>query len=120
MSNVNAQASSSRRPATTARSQGGKGKGRPTPTAGKTKVKSNQAKRQQADDELKELQARIDGFVSRLLCLESCYSLKFQIVTVQLDRDLLAITSVSSDLERCVGYGLDFGWCAPTDGGAKV
>lgn len=59
--NANAQASSSKRPAGNGKPNGGKG--RPRHAQG-PKVKSNQAKRQQADDELRDLQSRVDAFVS--------------------------------------------------------
>ena len=59
MSTPNAQASSSKRnPQGSRPRNGGKGKGQAQP-----KIKSNQAKRLQADEELKELQSRIDDFV---------------------------------------------------------
>lgn len=58
----NAQAGSSKRNGQASRPRnGGKGKGKGS--AAQPKLKSNQAKRLQADEELKELQTRIDNFV---------------------------------------------------------
>lgn len=69
MSNVNATASSSKRPQGGPGGSHGAGKGKAKAATGavKSKVKSNQVKRQQADEELKDLQARIDNFVCQIL-----------------------------------------------------
>lgn len=67
MSAVNAQASSSK-PVGKGREHvkgGGKGKGPAKGRKDQPRLKSNAIKRQQGDEELKDLQARIDAFVSR-------------------------------------------------------
>jgi ATP-dependent RNA helicase DDX10/DBP4 len=67
MSTANAHASSSK--PTGKRQENGKGKARGKGQIAQPRLKSNQAKRQQADEELKDLQARIDAFVSPLLAV---------------------------------------------------
>ena len=65
MSTTNAHASSSK-PAGKAREHvkgGGKGKGPGKGRKDQPRMKSNLIKRQQGDEELKDLQARIDAFV---------------------------------------------------------
>jgi hypothetical protein len=61
MSAVNAQASSSK--PQRKRQEHVKGKGRGGKAVQQPRIKSNQAKRQQGDEELRDLQARIDAFV---------------------------------------------------------
>ena len=61
MSTVNAQASSSK--PQKKRQDHVKGKGRGGKAVQQPRLKSNQAKRQQGDEELRDLQARIDAFV---------------------------------------------------------
>jgi hypothetical protein len=61
MSAVNAQASSSK--PQRKRQEHVKWKGRGGKMVQQPRVKSNQAKRQQGDEELRDLQARIDAFV---------------------------------------------------------
>lgn len=61
MSTVNAQASSSK--PQRKRQDHIKGKGRGGKAVQQPRLKSNQAKRQQGDEELRDLQARIDAFV---------------------------------------------------------
>ena len=60
----NAQASSSKQAGRKEHVKGGgKGKGR-APAKGQPRMKSNLIKRQQGDEELKDLQGKIDAFVS--------------------------------------------------------
>jgi hypothetical protein len=83
MSTVNAHASSSK-PAGKGKEfakGGGKGKGRATKP--QPRMKSNLIKRQQGDEELKDLQARIDAFVSD--CQQSVNGADVQVPTSTLE-----------------------------------